>query len=620
MTNLLSDAKTKSRIRILPDAVANQIAAGEVVERPASVIKELIENSIDASAESIHIAFRNGGKSYIEVLDDGRGMTKEDAMMAFEPHATSKIEDAEDIKSIKTLGFRGEALPSIASVSRIILTTSLLGASSGVEVSIEGGKLKNVRDAAPLPGLRIQLRDLFFNTPARRKFLRSQSVEAGKSHEAVLRQALAYPHVAFRLRRDGKEVINAPALTGEGAHQARIGALFGRSVIKELSQVDYRLENMRIQGYVSRPQINRSGRDMQYVYINGRFVRDKLLNFALMEGFRSLVPQGRYPLAFLFITIAPELVDVNVHPTKIEVRFRDTRGVTALVIGGIQKALGIMKEKRDGDFASASVALRPGHYEPSALSRPSFSTPVAPFAPPTGPTPGAMPAENGEGVYDQAELRGRDSLTGETSYEQTNLKHFDASISESFRPVGQIFSSFILLEDGDRLLLLDQHTAHERVLYEKLTLKYRDGKVDSQELLFPLEIELKKSEAELLKRKLKEFEALGFFLDEFGDTTFTLRSSPSLLAGKDHRSIVLDLVSRIESFDDVARFDEIAEQGINIMACRGAVMAGDKLDSKEIEALVTSLKACRMPYTCPHGRPITLAIEKEDLLKGFLRK
>ncbi len=603
MTNLLSDAKTKSRIRILPDAVANQIAAGEVVERPASVLKELIENSLDASARSIHIAFRNGGKSYMEVSDDGCGLTREDAMMAFEPHATSKIGDAEDIKSIETLGFRGEALPSIASVSRIILTTSLPGASSGVEVSIDGGKLKNVRDAAPLSGLRIQLRDLFYNTPARRKFLRSESVEAGKSHEAVLRQALAWPRVAFRLMRDGKEVINAPAITGDGAHMARIGALFGQSITKELSQVDHRLGNMRIQGYVSRPQITRSNRNTQYVYINGRYVRDKLLNFALMEGFRSLVAQGRYPLAFLFITIAPEMVDVNVHPTKVEVRFRDTRSVTTLVIGGIQKALGVMKEKTGGDFAGASVPLRPGHFGSAAFSPPSFSQPMAPFAPPPAPSQESAAIESGQGVYDQAELQ-----------------HFDASISDSFRPVGQIFSSFILLEDGDRLLLLDQHTAHERVLYEKLTLKYREGKVDSQELLFPLEIELKKSEAELLKRKLEEFKALGFFLDEFGDTTFTLRSAPALLAGKDHRSIILDMVDRIERFDDVARLDQIAEQGINIMACRGAVMAGDKLDSKEIEALVTSLKKCRMPYTCPHGRPIALTIEKEDLLKGFLRK
>ncbi|VAX26010.1 DNA mismatch repair protein MutL [hydrothermal vent metagenome] len=611
MKSLTEGVSSASKIRPLSDKVANQIAAGEVVERPASIIKELVENALDAKAASITIIFRNGGKSYIEVVDDGVGMSRDDALLAFERHATSKIETADDLKSVSTLGFRGEALPSIASVSRLSLFTSLDGAKAGTEVAIEGGSLKNVREAPPVRGTRIQARDIFFNTPARRKFLRSESVESAHAQEAVTRQALAKPDTAFRLVREGRVVLEAPAVEGKDAFRERIGALFGQNILRELTDIRSESGGMRIDGYISRPSATRSSRETQYIYVNGRYIRDRMLNFAIAEGYRSLVPRGRHPMIFLRITIPPERVDVNVSPTKTELRFVDGRSVKAFVEGAVADALGIVKERSDNVFAKTQVPVKPDTWSDNIQTRPFapsrfFAEPVATF-------------DSGESVASLAETteQGPDVEEDKT---ETGLLHFDSSISENFKPVGQIFSSFIILEDGERALILDQHTAHERVLYERLSLKYRDSKVDSQELLFPMEIELSGRYAEFMGNRLDEFKRLGFFIEEFGNGVFMLRSAPALLAGKDYTSMVMDIMDKAESFEKEARFDEIAEDAINIMACRGAVKAGQTLDNKEIESLVTQLKKCKLPYTCPHGRPIAMTIEKDDLLKGFLRK
>lgn len=612
MDNLARLKQPASRVRPLPDSVANQIAAGEVVERPASVIKELVENSLDSGADSLYISFRNGGKSYMEVSDNGGGMTGDDALLSLERHATSKISEAEDLKSITTLGFRGEALPSIASVSRLTLTTCVTGAPSGVEVTIDGGKLRNVRDAAPAPGTRIMVRDLFFNTPARRKFLRSEGVEAGHCLEAVTRQALARPDVAFTVVRDGKITQDSAGQAGDGGMEARISSIFGERAMAELTRVEHEAGGMSLTGYISRPGLSRKSRSMQYVYVNGRYLRDRLISHAVAEGYRSLLPRGRHPALFLFIAMPYDRVDVNVSPTKTEARFADTGGVIRLVRDGVFNALRGVKhsgeEKRRFDAVSlppfVEYADETGAKKEDTESadkptgrpmvvRPRFSEPVAMI----------------EGEPPHAALE--EEMAG-----GLQLSSFDEAISGDFKALGQVFGAFILVEHGNRLLLIDQHTAHERILYEKLTLRYREGRVDTQELLFPVEIELSAPDSEKLKRAANEFEKLGFTIDEFGEGFYALRSAPSLLAGADLRSLVMDIIDRIS----VPGFDQIAEDAINIMACRGAVKAGQALDKKEMESLVNRLGGLVLPYTCPHGRPIALAINKEDVLKGFLRK
>jgi len=609
-----------SRIRALPENVANQIAAGEVVERPASIIKELVENSLDAGATSVLVSIRNGGKSLVEVTDNGCGMGRDDALLCFESHATSKISDWNDLKSIGTLGFRGEALASIASVSRVTLSTSTPGQSAGTEVIIEGGTLRDVRDCAPIPGASVQVKSLFYNTPARRKFLRSENVEASHSREAVAVQALGRPDAGFKLVRDGKPVFESQG--GEDSRFGdRIGELFGKNLLTELTPVKCAGSGIGIEGFVSRPGISRANRAYQYVFINGRYARDRLIGKAIMEGYRSLVPKGRFPAVFLRLTIAHERVDVNVSPTKTEVRFADGGCVFELVKQGVTDALGAVLNSGRSDFAPVGVSFMAdtfitAHDERGA--RPDefgFHETVAAINP--GHV-GSKPCTWSEEDRYTPSPRPGAAITPERGAE---LLHFDSAISENFAIVGQVFRSFILLEEEDRLLLLDQHTVSERINFEKLSTKYGQGQVDSQELLFPMHLELAKRYSELLSSLVKQFERLGFFIEPFGDTAFTLRAVPHLLLERDYKGVIVDMLDKLPHENGaLAELDEVAGDAINVMACRSAVKAGQTLSSVEIENLVNQLALCKLPYTCPHGRPVALTLEKDYLLKGFLRK
>ncbi len=597
-----------SRIRTLSDRVANQIAAGEVVERPASVIKELVENALDAQATSVTVTIRNGGKSLIEVVDNGCGMSPDDAQLAFERHATSKIMSADDLKEVKTLGFRGEALPSIASVSRLSLATAEPQASSGTHIDIHGGILKEVRDAPPLTGTAIAVRDLFYNTPVRRKFLRSEQVEAEHAVEGVIRQALARPDVAFFMIRDDREVIKAPAVTGHGSFATRIADLFGKKIIDELTPVDFTFGGMEMTGYVSRPGVTRGSRATQYLYLNGRHIRDRLVTFAVADGYRSLMPKGRHPALFIRLAVPPERIDVNVHPTKAEVRFVDGRSVTQLVRQGVYEAMSGARQKSDGVSAPSGVAFRPTDEAEPWRNPGDYKTPSGPPRWLMSPPPEAVGAGNAAWASPPP-----------PEPAEASMGHFDFAIGDEFTPLGQVFGSFLLVAEGERLLLLDQHTTHERILYEKFAKKYREGAVPSQELLFPRELELTAPEAELLIRRLADMDRLGYGVESFGETTFAIRSVPALLADKDPADVIRDLLDRLRRIGDTGSFDELAEEAINIMACRGAVKANDPLSVEEIAGLITQLKRCDLPYTCPHGRPIALSLTRDDLLKGFLR-
>ena len=378
---------------------------------------------------------------------------------------------------------------------------------------------------------------------------------------------------------------------------------------------------MSVTGFISRPSVTRSSNDMQYIYVNGRYIKDRQVNFAVYEGYRSLLPKGRKPALFLHINMPPDRVDVNVHPTKIEVRFVDGRSVVQLVRGAIYNALSATKESgSDEGFANTGFGAKPveGHqlWEQSTPTQP----PPVTADPWKAPPPVAKPNQSSFREPTATQPAPPTAPEPTPIAEGAPLLHYDSGIPDDFAVVGQIFGAFILLEEGDRLLLIDQHTAHERVLYERFMNKYREGAPDMQELLFPVEVELTRREAEVMNRFLSQFEKLGFLIEHFGDQTFTLRSAPPLFKNKDQAGLIRDTLDRLARFGDTATTEELIEDAINIMACRAAVKANDKLGREEIDALIRQLKVCKLPYTCPHGRPIALAIERDDLLKGFLRK
>lgn len=602
---------TKSIIRPLPELVANQIAAGEVVERPASVIKELIENSIDAGATRIDIIFRNGGKSYMEVTDNGSGMSRDDAMIAFEPHTTSKIHTAEELKRIKTLGFRGEALSSVASISRVALTSSLDGAECGTAVKLVGGILKDVMDAPPIRGTSIIVKDLFFNTPVRRKFLRSEQIESTHLTEAVTREALARPSISFTLVRGERTVYKSPGEDGDGAFLRRIVALIGNEIADELLKVDFEYAGMIITGFCGRPAVTRSGRFLQYVYINGRFIRDKIITRSIYEAYRSLLPKGRHPVVFLNIRISPERVDVNVHPHKTEVRFVDQRSIIALLEQSISSALLSAKTDMPERMTPVNARISP---------KPLFSGTIRPFSDKEGLNQSVSfwkrPEQTAENrTREVPEQRYEEPIVQESA----QVYHFDGIPPTGARIVGQVFTSFILMEEGDRLYMVDQHTAHERILFESFKKRYLSRDIDSQQILFPENLELTGTEADILSANLESFDRLGFSIEPFGENTFSISSAPSVLVRGESREIVMELLEKMRDGVSPASIEDKADECISIMACRGAVKAGDTLLVDEMRSLIGQLENCSLPYTCPHGRPIVLAVMKDDLLKSFLR-
>jgi DNA mismatch repair protein MutL len=606
--NTIYAETTPGKIRVLSEAAANQIAAGEVVERPASILKELIENSIDAGARHVWAAIRNGGKSHIDVIDDGGGMGRDDALLCLERHATSKIRDHKDLASIRTMGFRGEALPSIASVSRMILATSPARAQAGTEIVIEGGKLLDVRDCAPVMGTRMTVNGIFFNVPARRKFLKGENAEAGHCHEAVCRQAMGAPAVGFTHTRDGKRIFHLPpGEDGPKGLAARIVGLFGEKTMASLSPVDYSAEGMRVAGFISRPGGGRSARDMQYVYVNRRSMRDKIIFHAVNEAYRSILPKGVHPVLFLYIDVPAERVDVNVSPTKAEARFTDNQMVIDLVRDGLLTAL----ERRS---AAAREPMPSGiGFGPSqnpAPGRPMIlREPMAPF-----------PMETAPATREPVSAAFVSSPAMPAAPQEGGALSLGLDIPGHARVVGQVFKTFILLEADDRLFLVDQHTAHERINYEILSRRYRAGGVEAQELLFPIPVELSAPRMELLRRLLGDLGKLGFALEEFGPREYHIRAVPRILAGADHRAIIEDTLEKASGVDTSSGFESIVEPAINIMACRGAVKAGGRLDIREMESLIQRLGECRLPYTCPHGRPVALSVSREELYRGFLRK
>lgn len=666
-----------NKIRILSDQLVNQIAAGEVVERPASVVKELVENSIDAGAMRIQVDVEIGGRRLMRVTDDGEGMTRDDAMLAFERHATSKIGSVDDLDTIATLGFRGEALASIASVARVELVTKREDANAATKIIFEGGRLRDVKDAAHPKGTTIVVRDLFFNVPARRKFLRSEATENYHLTNLVTHYALANPSIAFTLTNNGRETIRvAPAKDlRERAYQ-----LLGNDLIESLLPVDGGLKFVaQVKGFVSAPRERRTSRDGQYIFINGRYVKDKILGRALSDAYRTVLPHGVYPVALLFLEVPLEEVDVNVHPQKTEVRFRRAEAVKDAVSEAVRTALsgaGFVRETENKsvfDVTETSEPLSSGGLEQSIPSAEDLSVPPAlagvlldepkaeqpkqsriefGFEAPKNQsiniepksseskieeTPQISNFESGNTYLNElkAALQPSQSETikqkePQQPITQVSLPPLNSatalmrevpleSISTNIRPLGQLRDSFIIAIDDEGLLVIDQHVAHERILFDKYSRLENQRLIESQRLLIPETFDLTPAQTVAYEMVVEELESYGFGLMRLSGRTVAINATPADLPPNEARNMLAEILETVDAEKrGAARAtwkDEIAAS----LACRAAIKINMTLTQEKMRWLIDSLLLTSSPTTCPHGRPIVLRLTIADIEKGFHR-
>lgn len=605
------------RIRVLPPEVADKIAAGEVVERPASVVKELVENSLDAGARTIRIELEDAGIGLIAVIDDGEGMGQEDAVCAFQRHATSKVRDVDDLFHISTLGFRGEALASIAAVSTTTLVTRTHGALSGVQVLVRGGILGEVKTVGCPPGTRIEVVDLFGNTPARRKFLKAPATEVGHVSELVTRTALAWPQVSFSLRHGKRSLLDYPA-TADAIE--RVAQVYGRERSAAMLPFHGRSTAGEIRGWLTGSHVSLPSPRQIFTYVNGRYVRDKLVSHALVAGYSTLLMHGRYPAAVVFIEVPPEDVDVNVHPAKSEVRFRRGGAVHDLItrsvmerlrlqpppVGGTGEAsaplpdsmvtqltIGLRTGTPSVPFTPSGVFGRPPDLPPPLLDRPA----PAPFAPLPG---GGSPlAATTTGVAAGDDLR----------------DGFFARL----RVIGQAFEGYLVCESGEALIVIDQHAAHERVMFERLRLAYASGGVQRQRLLVPTIVEVGPQAVALVGEQLADLENLGFELEPFGGGSVAVRAVPALLGDTDPAVLVRDLADEFTDVGRSRRLTQAAESVLARLACHSAVRVGQSLGPEQIRALLQAMDRVDFATNCPHGRPAFITLARGDLERLFRR-
>jgi DNA mismatch repair protein MutL len=608
-----------SRIHLLDPHTVNQIAAGEVVERPASVVKELVENALDAGATRIEIELTDSGRTLIRVSDNGMGMTQGDAHSALQRHATSKISSTEDLLAVRTLGFRGEALPSIASVSHLSLSSAVEDGLRTV-LKVDGSIVSEPTGIAGPKGTEIKVEELFFNTPARLKFLKSDTTELGAALEAVSKYAIGYPLVAFTFTHNGQLALQT---NGDGDGLGSIADVWGRELARTMARIDSDLAGMRIQGYVSPPHVTKPTRAYQYVYVNGRPVRTRMLTASIDQAFRDLTPERRYPLLVLQIEMDPARVDVNVSPTKSEVKFQsegqafdairmslksalmehgmmpNAAGIAAAneALAAVQTSMrwgsssagdGFASSSGPGVFEAAFNAQRPLEAQDQAFANPG----VDPFAP--------LPAP----------IFGRPSADSALPF---------ASLLDGLRIIGQAMKTFIVAETSHGLVIIDQHVAHERILYEYLCGLKGPTAIEKQSLLIPQTLHLDKRSAVLLRERIEEVISVGFDLEPFGGESYVVRAVPAAIRAKDPLKILKDLVEELVESTVTRRLVPTREQIWITSSCKMAVKAGDPLSFAEMEKLVTDLALTENPYLCPHGRPITITLSTDAILKMFKR-
>jgi len=667
-----------SRVRILPEAVANRIAAGEVVERPASVVKELLENALDAGATTVRIEVESGGKRMIRVVDDGSGMIHDDALLAFERHATSKLRTADDLLSIETLGFRGEALPSIASVSRLLLETRAPEEQQGTSIEFAGGKLVGVKPVGAPAGTSVSVADLFYSVPARRKFLKSETTELGHIASLVTHYALANPGKHFVLKTPTQEIVNVPPVE---TMAERVYQLFGRQMLDEMVEIppasapiraaiteaeldeDGRASDLSISGFVSRPEVQRSNRNGIYVFVNRRLVRDRLLLHAIHESYRNILPGDVFPMALIFVSLPSEEVDVNVHPAKIEVRFRHSQFVHDFTRHTLRQALGRARPvpsfaapagysnlpapwaAANGAAAAASAAAGSPAARSVMMGAPDAPGAGGPMAPPRAvipPMPGEaglggeefgltpMPVrpeeqrfrfEAGEAIalgvepgqvarqFEQAAMQPR--TAGEMPASATSLAEL--------KPLGQVNASFIVAVNGEGLWIIDQHVAHERVLFEQHQRARREGALSGQRLLVPIVAELAPRQQVILEQIADELSANGFEVTPMGGQSVAIQAAPAGISAADAQRLLGEILDGVERENQAVSIDSLQSKIAASTACHAAIKVNMPLDQTKMEWLLAELAKTEWPMSCPHGRPIVLRYSLREIERAFKR-
>ena len=651
-------------VQILPPEVSNKIAAGEVVERPASVIKELVENAIDADSSNIQVDIRAGGKRLIRVSDNGVGMSTEDATLAVERHATSKLTDIGDLQQIQTFGFRGEALPSIASVSKLDLQTRRHDDVEGTQISIEGGVVQSIQESGCSPGTQISVNNLFYNVPARLKFLKTETTEMNHITNQITWAALAHPKIRFSLQHNQKSVIDVRPCDDL---IDRIRLLYGKEMAENLIQIETGLPNFQVHCWIGKPDITKSTRNWQLFFLNRRPIRSKILSGALTEATRQTVPKGRHAVAFVFLTMAPEEVDVNVHPAKIEVRFRDERTIYSQVVRLLNK--GIYQQKFIPSINGSDVDETPVQRESSP--QPSDPEPVSPvrnqwkaqhtsspIEPPQSPTTESSESttdlnppvsvttststEENEPIVFPVRPEPSDlsvpSLARESVISDKELPAIDLLVQPPERQISaeanlelldfndvqlkaNLFNTYILAEGRDRIFVIDQHVASERVLYERLVTQLQSNGIPIQGLLLPVTLEITSQQLGAFEQHQDLFRQLGFEIEKFGGQTLLVRGIPSMVPTRLVATVVTDLIDHLsESVTGNVELLEVHDQAMTMLSCKSAVKAGDRLTMEEMIHLVKELSQAEHPFNCPHSRPIIIEITQKELETRFKRR
>jgi DNA mismatch repair protein MutL len=654
-----------TRIRILPENVANKIAAGEVVERPASVVKELLENALDAGARSIRVEVESGGKRMIRVIDDGTGMAHDDALLSFERHATSKLRTADDLLSISTLGFRGEALPSIAAVSRLLLQTRAAEEEEGTRIEFAGGKLVSVKPEGLPAGTTISVADLFYCVPARRNFLKSETTELGHIASLVTHYGLAHPDKQFVLKTPTQEIINATAVE---TMNERVYQLFGRQALDELFEIlpvrspmraaiteaeltpEERAAELVVRGFASRPDVQRSNRNGIYVFVNRRLVRDRLILHAIHEAYRNVLPPSVFPAVLLFLDLPAEEVDVNVHPAKIEVRFRHPQFVHDFTRDSIRQALsrarpipsfpgvaaGASAPQSQQGSAAAVVAAGAGNAStslPRAVIPPMNAAGAAIAgdfelsAAPLRPEPqrfqfengiGTQPEETGSAIAERFSEAATTALREAGTGVGTEPRASAESLSE-LKPLGQVNSSFIVAVNGEGLWIIDQHVAHERVLFEQHLRARREGQLTGQRMLMPLMAELSPRQLVIFERIAEELIANGFEVAQMGPRSVAIHATPAGIAAADAERLLMEILDGIERENAAISMDSLQAKIAASTSCHAAIKVNMPLDQTKMEWLLAELAKTEAPMSCPHGRPIVLRYSVRDIERAFKR-
>jgi DNA mismatch repair protein MutL len=620
-------------IRVLPEVLANQIAAGEVVERPASVVKELVENSLDAGATQIEVKIEQGGKKLIRVSDNGCGMSAAQARLSLARHATSKIANVDDLFQIQTMGFRGEALPSIASVSHLTIASRISSEVDGVELEVRGGKNLEESRVVMACGTSITVKNLFFNTPARLKFMRADKTESNHVSEFLQRLALANPQVGFRLLLNGKESLNIKAGSDESEMERRLTTILGNDFASNCLTLDSEQEQVRVSGWLGLPTLHRGSGAGMYLFVNGRWVRDQVINHGVREAYRDLMPRDRYPVVALFVDLPPDQVDVNVHPAKQEVRFHHRNFIHSLVKRALQEALTAMGCRTYHPLVEREEAATPAlGSPPSSLSAElpaavsqlvSWDRPAPQQSSRTAYSPRASSGGSGVGESLNSGYSQQHSIKLPES-PIANQELVESQLFQSHGPMGralaQFHGTYILAQNRDGIILVDQHAAHERIVYEQLKKSFSDSGPERQMLLIPEVLELSAAEAGRVGRHLATLAKLGLVVEPFGEKAFTVRELPSLLGTSSVANLVLDLVVDLEKYGDSEALASRLDDLLITMACHGSVRANRSMTLDEMNALLKQIEETHYSGQCSHGRPTYVTITLPELEKMFGRR